>query len=277
MELVRSNRTEALADALARQVRDQPLAPWEKEVIVVQSRGMERWLSLALTERLGIWANPWFPFPRRLIEWVLEDLGRGRAEGADPYEPKRLMWTLAEELRQSPPKELADYLGRHDEERTLRLASQVARVFDDYVVFRPDVLARWSNDGETHWQAELWQRVRQRLGPTDLATRITEASKALRSETENQSVRLTRLHLFSLETLPPLFLRFFTELSRTVQTTMYLLEPSKEYVGDVAPKREREALEPAADPESEAPCGIDKFPITPSGAAFPRLFLSPSC
>jgi exodeoxyribonuclease V gamma subunit len=246
MELVRSNRTEALADALATQVRDQPLAPWEKEVIVVQSRGMERWLSLALTERLGIWASSWFPFPRRLTEWVLENLGRGRAEGADPYEPNRLMWTIAEELRQSPPEELADYVGRGDEERTLRLASQVARVFDDYVVFRPDLLARWSNDRETHWQAELWQRLRKLLGPTDLATRITEATKALESETKSHSLPLTRLHLFSLETLPPLFLQFFTELSRSVQTTMYLLEPSREYVGDVVPKREREALEPGA-------------------------------
>jgi len=54
MKLIRSNRTENLADALASLVREVPLGPFEKEAIVVQSRGMERWLTLALAERLGI-------------------------------------------------------------------------------------------------------------------------------------------------------------------------------------------------------------------------------
>jgi exodeoxyribonuclease V gamma subunit len=44
-----------------------------------------------------------------------------------------------------------------------------------------------------------------------------------------------RLHLFSLETLPPLFLELFGVLSRSVPTTLYLLEPSSEYVSDVDP------------------------------------------
>ncbi|MBW2405499.1 MAG: exodeoxyribonuclease V subunit gamma, partial [Deltaproteobacteria bacterium] len=47
MKLIRSNRTENLADALASRVRDEPLGPFEQEAIVVQSRGMERWLTLA--------------------------------------------------------------------------------------------------------------------------------------------------------------------------------------------------------------------------------------
>jgi len=66
MELVRSNRTEILVDALASQVRDQPLSPFEQETIVVQSRGLESWLTLELARRLGVWGNPSFPFPRHL-------------------------------------------------------------------------------------------------------------------------------------------------------------------------------------------------------------------
>ena len=58
MELIRSNRTEALADALASLVKDEPLGAFDSEAIVVQSRGMERWLTLALASRLGIWSNP---------------------------------------------------------------------------------------------------------------------------------------------------------------------------------------------------------------------------
>jgi hypothetical protein len=40
MELIRSNRTENLADALASRVREKPLGPFQKEVVVVQNRGL---------------------------------------------------------------------------------------------------------------------------------------------------------------------------------------------------------------------------------------------
>jgi exodeoxyribonuclease V gamma subunit len=72
MELIRSNRTENLADALASRVREKPLGPFQKEVVVVQNRGTETWLTLTLAKRLGIWSNPSFPFPRSVIENVLE-------------------------------------------------------------------------------------------------------------------------------------------------------------------------------------------------------------
>jgi hypothetical protein len=60
----RSNRTEVLVDALAELVAVPPEDPFAPETIVVQGRGMARWLSLELAGRLGVWANPAFPFPR---------------------------------------------------------------------------------------------------------------------------------------------------------------------------------------------------------------------
>ncbi|UCH30372.1 MAG: exodeoxyribonuclease V subunit gamma, partial [Myxococcales bacterium] len=245
MELIRSNRTEALADTLAAQVRDQPLDPFEKEVVVVQSRGMERWLSLALTERLGVWANPWFPFPRKLIEWVLDSLEIGSSEDAKAYERACLKWTIAEALRKAPPSDLDGYLGGlTDDDRVLRLATSVATVFDEYVMYRPEMLRKWAKGAESHWQAQLWRKVASKLGTHDLASRIDEGVKVLRAGSSQDALPLRRLQLFSLETLPPLFLRFFSELGRVVPTTVYLLEPSEAYVGDVASKAERAATEP---------------------------------
>jgi exodeoxyribonuclease V gamma subunit len=141
MELIRSNRTEALADALTAQVRESPLDPFEKDVVVVQSRGMERWLTLALTERLGVWANPWFPFPRALIEWALGELDAGQTENSKAYDRSRLKWTIAELLLDAPPRDLADYVSSSsDDDRVLRLSTSVASVFDEYVMYRPDLL-----------------------------------------------------------------------------------------------------------------------------------------
>ncbi|MGB5695524.1 MAG: exodeoxyribonuclease V subunit gamma [Polyangiales bacterium] len=234
MQLIRSNRTESLVDALASLVRREPLGPFEQETIVVQSRGMERWLALALAERLGIWGNPSFPFPRSVIEQVLDALSIGPAERSRSYDPEPLKWTIAGLLQESVPAELRDYLGASpDPDRVLRFSGKVSTVFDEYVVYRPDLLADWARGQDPEWQADLWRRVVAHLGPHDLGSRIQKALHALQSNTAGDAIRLRRLHLFSLETLPPLFLRFFAELSRVVPTTLYALEPSSEYVGDV--------------------------------------------
>jgi len=236
MELIRSNRTENLADALASRVRERPLGPFAKEAIVVQSRGMERWLTLALAERLGIWSHPYFPFPRAVVEQVLDSLSEGRSEEAKAYDPGRLKWTIAELLRESAPSQLDPYLREpSDADRVLRLAGSVSNVFDDYVVYRPSLLQRWAKGKDPDWQAELWRRVVERLGPHDLASRTGKALSVLRSKKTPQGLPFERLHLFSLETLPPLFLELFSVLSQTIPTTFYLLEPSTEYVSDVDP------------------------------------------
>ncbi|MEM7137574.1 MAG: exodeoxyribonuclease V subunit gamma [Myxococcota bacterium] len=233
MRVVRSNRTEVLADALGDRVRETPLGPFAEETIVVQSRGMERWLTLQLAERLGVWANPSFPFPRTAIERVLEDLSEGASPETKAYDPERLKWTLARILDEDPPAELEAYLGQSAQsDRSLNLAQTLASVFDRYIVYRPRMLQGWGRGRGAHWQATLWRRLQERLGPNDLASRIERALPLLRRP-ESSSIRFERLHLFSLETLPPAFIRFFGALSTVVPTDLYLLTPTTEYLSDL--------------------------------------------
>ncbi len=236
MELVRSNRTEVLADAFAVKVRQQPLSPFQREAIVVQSRGMESWLTLELARRLGIWANPWFPFPRKVIERVLDRLDPESKAPAEAYGRERLKWTIAAFLSDSVPEELRSYLGDTPEiDRLLRFSESVARVFDDYVVYRPDLLAGWVRGRRDGWESELWRKVASRLGPNDLASRMERARRRFGEMKEGPGPGFERLHLFSLETLPPSFLSFFGELSELVPTVLYVLEPSQHYLEDAAP------------------------------------------
>ena len=46
LKLFTSNRLETLADELAEVIRTPLASPFDKEVLVVQSRGMERWISM---------------------------------------------------------------------------------------------------------------------------------------------------------------------------------------------------------------------------------------
>ncbi len=245
MKLVRSNRTERLADALADRIRNEPLGPFEKEVIVVQSRGMERWLTLELSKRLGIWSNPAFPFPRGVVEDLLDAFDPGSSDDAVAYEPRHLKWSIAELLHEAPPSELRAYLGDPvDADRALRFAGAVARTFDDYAVFRPELLKLWARGDAPGWQARLWQQLSTRLGPHDLASRIGRALAELRGESLPRVLPFRRLHLFSLETLSPAFLELFIALPPHVETTLYSLEPSSAYLGHVGPSDEDE---PAPD------------------------------
>ena len=80
LEIIRSNRLEALLDALAERLDAHPLAdPMIAESIVVPSRGMERWLSQRLSHTLGssspnggICANVIFPFPTKIARQALD-------------------------------------------------------------------------------------------------------------------------------------------------------------------------------------------------------------
>ena len=47
-----SNHLSVLLDKLSERFSDGPLSPLEKEVIVVQSQGMRRWVTLELAEKL---------------------------------------------------------------------------------------------------------------------------------------------------------------------------------------------------------------------------------
>src|ERR1700722_5460088 len=61
------NRLETLFEELAAVVRKPLPSVLQPEIIVVQSLGMGRWLSLELAKQQGICANVQFPFPQRFL------------------------------------------------------------------------------------------------------------------------------------------------------------------------------------------------------------------
>ena len=72
LNLYTGNRLEILTEKLAG-VLSSPLAsPLQKEIILVQSKGMERWVSMELARYHGICANYLFPFPNRFVYDIFE-------------------------------------------------------------------------------------------------------------------------------------------------------------------------------------------------------------
>ncbi|MCP4578503.1 MAG: exodeoxyribonuclease V subunit gamma, partial [Deltaproteobacteria bacterium] len=97
LRLFTSNRLEILADELAK-VTGIPLSsPFDREVIVVQSRGMERWISMELALRHGVSANIEFPFPNAFINDVLKRAFPGLI-GQPYFNPEIMTWRIMEIL-----------------------------------------------------------------------------------------------------------------------------------------------------------------------------------
>jgi exodeoxyribonuclease V gamma subunit len=249
----RSNRVERLLAALVEVVTDPLPDPFARECIVVQGRGMERWLSMRLAQHLGVWANPDFPFPRRAVERVLAAM-LGEEPDTGAFAPETLTWAIAAELprrlRHPAFGEIRRYLDDdRDGRMRLQLAARLADLLDQYAVFRPEMVLEWEAGRDADWQAELWRALRRRLGGGHLAARAHACLRAFAAGDPPQAPLPARLLLFGVSTLPPLFVRLFAALSRHVEVHLFLLSPSPEYIGDydaVRARRRRRARPGAA-------------------------------
>ena len=176
MYLYRSNRMERLVGVLAEVVARPLPSPLQSETIVVQSRGMQRWLSMELATRLGVWQNCRFPFPRAIIQEAFEAVLGESEPGPSPYERETLTWSVARLLPGSAEHPafaaVSAYLA--DDPRgfkRLELAERIADAFDQYAVYRPELVLGWEQGQGSDWQARLWRDLVEQHGPGHMAAR----------------------------------------------------------------------------------------------------------
>jgi exodeoxyribonuclease V gamma subunit len=240
----RSNRAERLVDALAELVSEPLPDVFLRETIVVQGKGMERWLSMELARRRGVWANPAFPFPRTLLNDISRRL-LGEESPVAVFEPEALLWTIARLLPaligQAAFAPIRSYLeGDERGVRRMQLASRIAAVFDRYVLYRPDLIRSWERsgrDGAAGWQPILWRECVRETPGAHLAARV----EALIAVLSRRGARVTgfppRLSIFGVTTLSPLYLNAFEALAGRLDVHLFLLAPSREFMGGAVTRK----------------------------------------
>src|SRR5262249_28917063 len=222
-----SNRLELLADRLAERLREPCGGPLLPEIIVVQSNGMARWLSLHLARRLGICARLWFPFPAAFVWELCRRLLRNVPE-TSPFAPDVLAWrtmTLLETLEERPCfAPLHAYCADGHDSTRFALAVRIANLFNQYLIYRPDWITRWERGEEEHWQAELWRRLTTGTLPhrVQLHERLLPA---LQAERLAQVGLPGRISLIGIPTMPPLYLEVFARLAACIDVQWLLLDP----------------------------------------------------
>jgi exodeoxyribonuclease V gamma subunit len=252
LQLHRGSRGDRLAEGLATMLVQPAGDPFVAEIVSVPTRGVERWLSQQLAAVLGarpgradgVCANVDFPFPGSVVGAALAS-ATGIDHDRDPWAPERSVWPLLAVVDEALGEAWLDQLSAHlgaapawpdpdgdGERRARRFAAvrHLADLFDRYSVHRPDLLVTWGEGAEPErpdlaWQAELWRRLRERIGEPSPAERLRVACEVLRADPAAVDLP-ERLSLFGLTRLPPSYLQVLAALAEARTVHLWLLHPS---------------------------------------------------
>ena len=244
-----SNRTENLAQHLMAVIQQEQLSAFEKEVFLVQSMGMERWLALTLANQFGVWGNAEYLFPNRFFHNIASLIDSKLQPEA--FEREAMVWRFEAALHDIEGDEfeaLRAYIsGPQEHTKRLQLARKLAQVFDQYQILRPQLL---DSGLDQDWQHSLWQKVLAGIPEGQRLHRGELWQKLIKKLAKPQPELPKRVHIFGINSLPPLSLEVLKALSKHIQVHLYLLQPCQEYWGD-APTKAQAQQDLFAAPEMD--------------------------
>jgi exodeoxyribonuclease V gamma subunit len=245
LQVHHSNRLEVLADKLCELLASPAGPPLEAETVVVQSTGMARWLALRVAASMGVAANLRFPFPAAYLweayQKVLDDdLPAPRSKFRPGVMTWRLMHLLPQMTEEPGFETVRSYLRAGDELARFELASRIADSYDAYLVYRPDWIAAWEQGPgkDAPWQARLWPALRAGLDEhrVDLQRRFLERLRSIPGPLARLPARSA---VFGISTMPPAYLQAIEALAAHQDLHLFVLNPCREYWGDIVSERER--------------------------------------
>lgn len=270
--LVHGNQPERMRDLIVHWIRQNPLAPLEKEMFLVQSNGIAQWLKLAFAADpaqggVGIAAALEMSLPSRFLWQVYRAvLGNDAVPAVSPFDKSRLTWRLMRmlpALLDEPGYEPLKRFMAHDEDqrKCFQLAQRVADLLDQYQVYRADWLAAWAENEdvlidarsnrtplpeEARWQAALWRalladvsaRGEDGIGLRDTGrAAVHEAFMARAQAWQDGEARPAglprRLVVFGISSLPRQSVEVLAAMSRWSQVLMCVHNPCMHYWADI--------------------------------------------
>jgi exodeoxyribonuclease V gamma subunit len=262
LRLYTSNRLENLAKGLATVVRTPGPLPLAPEVVVVQSRGMERWVSLRLAKLNGICANFRFPFPNTFLKELFANLFPEMGKDS-PYDPGVLTWRIMALLprlcKQPAFARISSYLNdEYGSRKQYQLAAKIADTFDQYLVFRPAMLAAWEAGKTEHWQAMLWRELYAQCGPVHRGSLQGMLFERLQKDQTVKALLPQRLIVFGISYLPPFYLQTLAALARQIEIHLFVMNPCRQYWADIVSDREMQYISDGYDDQPDADLHLEK-------------------
>ena len=256
--IFKSNKMENLMDALVSVLGDVPDNPMIPEWICIQSRGMKQWIVTQMAQNFGVCTNMHFAFPRQMVDQIISSFTSLKdhkniedpAVQQDSLNEDFLFWSILKLLNKNrSSKELSSVENYIKEDETgkklYQLSMKIAKVFDDYQVYRPELLKNWQKSGQIHsshetfkdpvaqWQANLWNQIVSKDPQNHLAFKAGLFLKQFSLKSIRTDNFPSRISLFGISALPELFLQVFEKVSEIVDINLFLLTPSNQFFFDI--------------------------------------------
>lgn len=172
LKLQVSNSLISLANQLCADLKAENNTVFRPNYIITQTEGMNNWLKMQLASNLGIAANYHFLKPNDLIHQTYQILG---GQFLQPLSAENQCWVLfkllAEKDFSDRFKTISAYYTTEGPDKHLKrmaLAEKVADLFDQYQMYRPELIDKWNSDSlnevaADEWQQYLWIKAKQIL------------------------------------------------------------------------------------------------------------------
>ncbi|GAA3552009.1 exodeoxyribonuclease V subunit gamma [Zobellella aerophila] len=288
--LYHSNRLDVLKELMVSLIRMEPLAhPFDAEVILVQNPGMAQWLKLELASTFGIAANIEFPLPASFIWKMFVQTLEGVPEQS-AFNKEAMVWKLMSllpgQLKEEAFLPLRHYLADDQFGRRLyQLCGNIADIFDQYLVYRPEWIQDWEQGGglraEAHpWQPVLWRALVSRTRELDQSlchrANLFQSFIDTLAAGELRHSLPKRLFIFGISALPPKYLEALNALGRHTDVHLLLTNPCRYYWGDIQDNRRqvrRQLLQRVAE-QRRRPWGepVADIGLLPAGAELEHWF-----
>ncbi|MDD3521834.1 MAG: exodeoxyribonuclease V subunit gamma [Bacteroidales bacterium] len=257
-----SDQLEILCDKLAQNMARTEGLPESAErvflpdILITQTAGMESWLSTELAGRNGVFANFRFLKQDQLLEEIYTTLSGKKRYTAGMR--AALFELLGSESFTARFPDIAAYYCPHKQNSQLRrmqLAGKVADLFDQYQVYRTDMMSSWEDTAHDPvnlqerlresspagcrdtdhgvWQRWLWNSMRNN-NPRFCSKHQMQAwlLEKLEDRQCRPAVRrvVPRLSLFGLSIFTTFHNQVFEKLARVIDVDYYLVFPSEQFL-----------------------------------------------
>lgn len=234
-----SNSLESLASGLSKSLAMAPDSVFEPNYIITQTEGMNNWLKLQMAARSGIAANCRFLKPNDFVYHLYRLLNGPFTETLSGENLNWLLFQLLGEkafINKFP--EVAGYYQNDlpvSDLRRMALAEKVADLFDQYQIYRSDMIRKWNAtplrsvpSGE--WQQYLWISAGNKAAnalpdKTAIESYILDALTDAKQQEQLKS-RLPVVHLFGLSIITAYHIRILLRLSSFIDIHFHLINPA---------------------------------------------------
>lgn len=239
LQLNVSNSLARLVENLTENLENQQQKVFQPYYIITQTEGMNNWLKHNIANRLGIAANFKFLKPNDLISQLLYLMGGNHRPALSKENMTWLLFKiLGEQEFISKFRSIADYYNNDhtdNDVKRLALAEKMADLYDQYQIYRPEMMGKWNENSQekisqNDWQQFLWLKAKEisKDKLPDKASIRKDILEMLKSGMEFPFLtsKIPAVHIFGISIITEFHLEILQELGKHIEVVFHLLNPA---------------------------------------------------